>query len=210
MIEKTKITLSNKELELVRNTDWIFTKQKIIDTIYHLFGNIVNDMQELINGEQENFPEMIHNSEPKISKGENYLGLPYVMLDYPRCFEKEGIQAIRTFFWWGNFFSVTLQLSGKYKLNLLPALLRCYESLATKDYCICINEDQWQHHFKEDNYLPVKSFTEIEFAAILNREAFIKISKNISLNEWNSVPVFIGNVFAELTDLLKKGYAPNR
>ena len=54
----------------------------------------------------------IVQSTPKIAKGENYLQLPYVLLDYPRCFDKENIFAIRTMFWWGNFFSITLHLSG--------------------------------------------------------------------------------------------------
>ena len=52
---------------------------------------------------------------PKISKGENYRGLPYVMLDYPRLFGREEVLAIRTFFWWGHGFSVTLHLKGGYR-----------------------------------------------------------------------------------------------
>ena len=67
-------------------------------------------------------PEVIKTSTPKISKGENYKDLPYVMLDYPRCFQKEKTIAIRTFFWWGNFFSINLQLSGEYKEQALPSL----------------------------------------------------------------------------------------
>jgi len=35
---------------------------------------------------------------PKISKGENYEGLPWVILDFPRYFDKENVFAIRCFF----------------------------------------------------------------------------------------------------------------
>lgn len=203
MIEKTKITLSFKEQELVNNTDWFFTKQAIIEKVYQLFGNALSEMQELVYNSKEQLPEAAVTSEPKISKGENYQGLPYVMLDYPRSFAKEGILAVRTFFWWGNFFSVTLQLSGKYKTNSLPALIKAYPLLSKKDYWICISTDLWQHHFGEDNYLPVKDFTQNEFSAMLSREPFVKIAKKVPVNEWPCIPEFIGDVFAELTELLK-------
>ena len=37
------------------------------------------------------------------------------MLDYPALFKKDEIFALRTMFWWGNFMSITLLLSGGYK-----------------------------------------------------------------------------------------------
>ena len=57
----------------------------------------------------------------KISKGEN-MGLPWVMLDYPRLFGQEDVLAIRTMFWWGHCFSVTLHLKGRYYGAYLPLL----------------------------------------------------------------------------------------
>ena len=50
MIEKTKIALSSKELELVCNKEWILTKQIIIEKVYQLFGALASSMeQEVIN-----------------------------------------------------------------------------------------------------------------------------------------------------------------
>ena len=68
------------------------------------------------------------NSSPKISKGENYKGLPWLVLDYPRYFNKEDIFAIRTLFWWGNFFSITLHISGKYKMRYEKKIIDSFES----------------------------------------------------------------------------------
>ena len=52
----------------------------------------------------------------------------------PAVFSKENIFAIRTMFWWGNFFSISLHVSGKYfkteidfsKLSALPERKRIF------------------------------------------------------------------------------------
>src|SRR5260221_13450433 len=129
MKQETKITLSPKERELVCNTDWILTKHAIIDKVYQLFGEQATFMQYYIEKEKAQLQKEISIIAPKISKGENYGKLPYVMLDYPRYFDKENTLAIRTMFWWGNFFSIHLQLSGKFKQNALADLQNNFEEL---------------------------------------------------------------------------------
>ena len=129
MNAETKITLSAKELELVCNTDWILTKHAIIHKVYDLFGEQSALMQQWIMNEEKHLPDEVNKYQPKITKGEKLSRLlPYVILDYPRCFEKERMLAIRTMFWWGNFFSVTLQLAGNYKETALPSLLNNFEN----------------------------------------------------------------------------------
>ena len=115
MMEKTKIALSAKELELVCNKEWILTKHAIVQKVITLFGRALEDMQQQVEQRIHGLPAAVNGQSPKISKGENFQSLPYVMLDYPRYFHKENTLAIRTFFWWGNFFSVTLHLSGEHK-----------------------------------------------------------------------------------------------
>ena len=89
---------------------------------------------------------------PKISKGENYLGLPYIILDYPRYSDSKDLFFIRQMFWWGHFFSSTLQVKGKYKKALLKEIHKDKMSNATNAYFIGIHEDPWKHHFEKDNY----------------------------------------------------------
>src|SRR5688500_20050079 len=113
-MDLAKIQLSQEELVLVQNADWLLTKNRIIGKVYEMFGMLVADVQMMPEKNSVLLPEIFAAS-PKISKGENYMGLPYVMLDYPRCFGKSDTFAIRTMFWWGNFFSVTLHLKGRYK-----------------------------------------------------------------------------------------------
>ena len=203
MNSATKITLSAKELELVSNTDWILTKHEIIAKVYSLLGDMAAEMQQLVQQQKELLPEEVLLSSPKIAKGENYKLLPYVMLDYPRCFEKEKTLAIRTMFWWGNFFSMHLQLSGSCKELFIEKIKNSFLWLQQNDYWICISDDPWHHHFETDNYKLIKKCSADEFSSILNRESFIKIGKKISLTQWNDIPAFIRQSFKEMIELVK-------
>lgn len=199
----TKIALSDKELELVCNTEWILTKHAVIKKVYDLFGEILPLLEKKLQEKVDHLPAEVFINSPKISKGENYKLLPYVMLDYPRYFTKEDTIAIRTFFWWGNFFSVNLQLGGHFKTIMTATLQQNFEWLQQNNYSICMNDNVWEHHFDADNFVPIKTINEKVFEDIILVKPFVKISKNISLQQWSDVPVFVEKVFAELAGLIK-------
>src|SRR3989337_3789488 len=128
-MDTAKIRLSPEEAALVIRADWILTKNSIIQKTKQLLASLQTEQQHLLLSSSSLFPEEIINSSPKISKGENYKGLPYLVLDYPRYFNKEDAFAIRILFWWGNFFSGTLHLSGIYKKKYEEKIIRSFESL---------------------------------------------------------------------------------
>ena len=184
MNDISKLTLSDEELQLVSNSGWILTKQVIIEKVYRLFGNLSDTARLLI----ENEPALslpVIQSTPKISKGENYRGLPYVLLDYPRCFDAENIFAIRTMFWWGHFFSVTLHLKGQYKQQYQQNLLTNLPLLASRQFYLCVSGDEWRHEFEEDNYMPLTQMNSTTVEEILLANDFCKLSAKISLPQWN-------------------------
>ena len=204
MSEETKITLSPKELELVCNTEWILTKHTIIEKVYAMFGNFVTPMREAMT--LANIPAEVFNSNPKISRGENYRQLPYVILDYPRLFGKADTLAIRTMFWWGNFFSITLQLEGIYKNRAVPLLLEKFDQLKKRGYWVCIHPDPWQHHFEEDNYIQFAALTKGEFTNLLDRGSFLKLAIQCPLSRWTEVPEFIEQCFEEMIEVIGINY----
>lgn len=198
-INNTNVELSKNEMELVSSAEFILTKNRIIEKVYSLFGLLSETYKNILNDCKESLPAEIFQSSPKIYKGENYLGLPYVMMDYPRIFLKEDVFAIRSFFWWGNYFSITLQLSGKY---LEAFKNNIYENLKKEmdaEYFVCINDDVWQHHFETVNY---KLLKEVDVEEILQKP-FLKIAKKISLQEWNDAEVFFKKSYESLVSLLK-------
>jgi hypothetical protein len=195
----TNVELSKNELELVVNSEFILTKNRIIEKVYYMFGLLSEVFKATLNEYAEALPHEVFLSSPKIYRGENYLYLPYVMMDYPRIFLKEDIFAIRSFFWWGNYFSITLQLSGRFLEAFNNNIEMNLKTKTVENYFVCINDSPWQHHFEETNYTPLKEISSIE--KILNNK-FLKIAVKLPLNEWNNATAFFKENYTTLIQLL--------
>lgn len=113
-MQGSKLMFSDAELQMAGNSSVILTKNAIISKVYDLFGGLGRTLFTLAQPAAAAEPE-IFGRLPKISRGENYAGMPWVMLDYPRCFnDKNGHFAFRVFFWWGHYFLVQWHVSGAY------------------------------------------------------------------------------------------------
>ncbi len=196
MNNEAKIQLSPAEMELVRNAEWLLTKNTIIDKVYTLFGDISEEVRQKINGNRGRLPEEVVRHSPKISRGENYNGLPWVMLDYPRLFTRDEVFAIRVFFWWGNFFSVTLHLKGKYLQQNRERILEQLPLLEKNGFHICISDDEWRHEFTIDNYAPVQEVGATVLKQILSSGSFCRLSVQIPLEQWGQVKKVANELYA--------------
>ncbi|MFT4153742.1 hypothetical protein [Parafilimonas sp.] len=194
----TNVELSKNELELVVNSEFILTKNSIIKKVYDLFGALSESYKTTLAENKTWLPREIVDTSPKIYKGENYLQLPYVMMDYPRIFFKGDVFAIRSFFWWGNYFSVTLQLAGKYFEHFKNTIHHNLKQQFNSDLFAGVNDDMWQHHFETSNYKPLN---EADIDELLEKP-FIKIADKLSLNEWNKAPGFFEGAYGRLLALL--------
>jgi hypothetical protein len=197
-----KIQLSTFETELLNNKEWILTKNNIVKKAQQLLALVQDNMVDYAESNREKFPAEVLAVPAKISKGENYLGLPWLMLDYPRYFDKQNIFAIRTMFWWGNFFSITIHLSGKYQQKFSKSIARHFQELARNEYYSSIHEDQWHHHFAEDNYKAISNFSSELFAKHLQSYPFIKLAKKFSLSIWDKAPQILSEEFVRITNWL--------
>jgi hypothetical protein len=179
----TKILLSEEELSLVQNTHWLLTKNNIIEKAKSMFGSLATTLQNEVEQQKDKLPEATLLFSPKIFKGEYYQGLPYVMLDYPRIFTRDHVFAMRTMFWWGNFFSVTLQLKGSYQQLFAPVLMDKTAKLARRGFYICVSTDEWRHVFEPGNYERIQpTCTNLDMAM---EGAFVKIAVQVPISQWN-------------------------
>ena len=179
----TKVQFSQPEIDLMYNAEVILTKNKVVEKMKLMLEDLQTEMMEYA-GETKlalSQHDFFQNN-PKISKGENYLGLPYLILDYPRKFDQENILTVRTMFWWGNFFSITLHLAGSFKNKLEQKIANKYYLLADSDYYIGINEDPWVHHFEESNYALVSQMSSEKFSRFCTKAAHLKIATKMPLN----------------------------
>lgn len=195
-----KVMLSQKERELVTDAGWILTKNQVIGKVYTLFGNLSENYRQqwaahpALAGADPGFYS------PKISKGEQYRGLPWVILDHPRYFTGTDSFAIRSFFWWGHFCSITLQLAGSYQHRYGPAIKQYFQEnpAAQTGWCIGVGADPWEHHFEADNYGLLADSLEKDWNAL----PFLKLAKKIPLHEWDGITDFFEGNFHAILQML--------
>jgi hypothetical protein len=184
-MEVSKIQLSQAETELMLNAEIILTKNRVLGKMKLLLEEVM-EKQLLFTNEYLKAHEAFFIS-PKISRGENYLGLPWLILDYPRKSSENNLFFIRSMFWWGKFFSSTLHLSGEFKEDFSGRIRNSLTSLS--DHFIGINEDPWVHHFKEDNYKSIRSISANEFDLMENNMEHLKIGISFPLEQWEDASV---------------------
>ena len=198
MDNSTKVMLSAGELAMANDKDFILTKQAVISKAAALFNEqipvISLNFREVVSTEGT-----LISAVPKISKGENYNGFPYVIMDYPATFSKENIFALRTMFWWGNFISITLHLKGTYKKKYAAKILANLKN--ENDFYISVGEDEWQHHFGDENFKKISSMTKDLKILIESRNVF-KIALKYELHNWNMMQSVLPEGYKKIVNLI--------
>ncbi len=192
----TKILFSESEAAAISDASFFLTKKNITEKVYQLFADEVNRIKKMLEDDDLGLPEELRLSVPKISRGENYKGLPYIISDYPAVFSKDDSFALRILFWWGNSFSVHLYLSGKYKLAYESYILTNIKNV--ENIFICINADPWKHEFEKVNYIPVAFLDKA-----IQELPFIKLGIESKLSDLENIPENISTACKKLLTLLK-------
>jgi hypothetical protein len=201
MVE-AKIQLSATERDWINDVSIILTKNAILQKVNILLSNLHQEYEKIILP-ASHLPAEVVASSAKISKGENYKGLPWLVLDYPRIFRPANIFAIRTMFWWGNFLSVTLHLSGIYKHRFSSKILGAHDRLKQEGFYCGIHDDQWVHHFGDDNYISLQEIDGTRFADINEKSSFIKLANKIQLDQWDDAGYLLKKYFETIVGVLK-------
>jgi hypothetical protein len=201
-MQDSKFNFSNSEIRLMSNQDFFKQKTNVTQKLIGLFHEL-NDNIELIKEENEShLPLNAKTISGKISKGENYLGLPYIVLDNPRIFARQNIFAFRTMFWWGNYFIFTFHLSGKYLEDYKKNILKNFEKLKRKGFLVCIHNEEWVHHLEKDNFKSIDSFDKKALKSLIEKNAFLKLGKKTDLKKYQHVPDFGTETLKEYISLI--------
>lgn len=172
-MQNAKLGLSAEERRLVLDPGVILTKNRIIDKVYALFGAMADELRALP------WPEGTELASPKIARGENYRGLPFVMLDFPRLFSSQHVMAVRTHFWWGNYISVVMHLKGMYQQRYGEQVAGV--GLRLKDSWVACTDDEWEHAMVEPFWKPVNSMAADAFQEHIGQHPFLKIGRKFPL-----------------------------
>ncbi|MFC2094619.1 hypothetical protein ACFLSH_03220 [Bacteroidota bacterium] len=190
--------LTEKELLILQDTDFLLTKATVLEKITELLGHTREELKRCVENSNFSFPDGTGLLDGKISKGENYKYLPYMVLDYPTLFSKNSIFAYRTMFWWGNFFSATLHLEGIALDDYRNSIILNLDKLLNKNVFIGVGNTPWQYHYEEDNY----SLINEAHRDFVTNCKFLKLSKKIELKKWNDVSEFSTKFFKLMLSIL--------
>jgi len=193
---------TEKELRYLQDTDFLLTKQTVTQTLQSSFEEVKEMLEPLAQGLKEHFPPETDITLGKISKGEQYRGLPYMVLDFPRYLTRASLFSFRTLFWWGHAFSCHLLLGGDFWEKNRENVLKKAVSGQLGSAYICIAETPWEHHFGEDNYRKVESFTPEEWEHLIQGHAFFKAAQKLPIEEYQQLPQFTSEHFQSFVKLL--------
>lgn len=203
-MDKPKVKFEIEEIALLTQPDFFLRKKRLEVKINDLLNHCIPFIRNELEKNSSHLPQKIVDSQPKISRGENYLSFPWQILDFPRDFGKEDVFAVRTLCWFGNGVSMSLHLSGEYATKYVDEIASHLPMLAEQNFYICIHNDPFKHHFEEDNIIKCSDFLHAKSSIhwLLENNKFIKIVKLFPFDEMDSLPENIGNSTAILFKIL--------
>lgn len=187
--------LSRTELKSIHNSGFFYTKASAVKKIDALLAQARDEIRSVIQKQKLFFPAEVDTATGKIFRGENYLGLPYLNLDYPKYFSGDSVLTCRALFWWGKFFSFTLHLQGKALDERRTLLIMNQKKIRKKRLYICVNKTPWQYYYKRDNYILLDRLSDDELTQHFIEKEFVKLSAKIKLKDYRKLPGFAAETF---------------
>ena len=201
MAQNTKIIPTNAELNIASDTNFFDVKRE-------LTAKIVLTLEQY--GEQL-LEEIIipvfqkagtQRAGLKVSKGENFKGYPYIVLDCPRLYSTDTEVICRTIFRWGHGWSLHFTVQGKTFTRVNHSLPDFSASL-NRDWLLYTGDNIWEQDVDSVFFVPMFSMSEAAFSQTIKRQVFCKIATQINLSDAVEWPPFPQQTYQVLFDLLK-------
>lgn len=192
---------SDDELRVINDTTFLQIKFSVSKKAIAVLADIEQALKEEIHSKAYQLPKTAFQKTGKISKGENYRGLPYFILDFPRLFTSQNTFAFRTMIRWGHEFSCTLHIAGDSLTLLNDDALRRISS--APGLFFCVGPTPWEYHYLDSNYLLAETLSVADIKKHISENQFIKISRYTSINEWNEFYPFSLSNFNSFLNLIK-------
>ncbi len=163
----------------------LFERKRIVNQkIFSHFENIRLSLKDTSLHKQFPFPAGVDVIGGKISQGENYLGCPWVMLDFPKMFNKDAMFAFRTMFWYGHYLSASFLCSGAHAVTFLPNLIRGMHLLPPQTY-FSLHPDPWFHAIEPSGSMLITSLSPTLITAHVNEHGYFKLSRKWTGTDFN-------------------------
>lgn len=190
-MQNSSFKLTNKEFELILETEYPLLKKNAIEKTQVYFQHIAEKLiaNTLITSK-------LNKQSYKISKGENYVNLPYLVLDLPKIEGNNFPILCRTMFWWGKYFSFNVFIrKDDFDTKTIFENIR---KLNDDGIYLLKNEQIWQQDLDNDDYIPLSKNPSIGPA----EHTYLKLSKKHALQDWeeldNAAETFYEKILASI------------
>lgn len=201
MPARSKLALSTPELTALRERRFFTLKHRVSQKLVIYLNSTRDQLALTLQQLDITLPPGTDTTYGKISRGENYQGFPYFILDYPRLFHNDGMFAFRTMIWWGHYCSFSLLLKGPEKQTAARRLIARQPPWPATDF-ICIHPNAWQHHFGSDNVRPLAGCTPAYLKQLMQRRDFLKVMRRWPLSRAEQLPQAAARTFAHFAGRL--------
>lgn len=197
--------LTAKELSFITDKEFLKTKNAIIERVVVLFAGLEKSLREHFHSGEITIPLSFIPKPGKISKGDKYKGLPYVVMDFPAVLTQVNIFAFRSLFWWGNYFSNQFILKGKYFEEYRSGLIKGWELMSKENVYIDLSSDPWNHDISMQSIITIRSLSNDKYIELINNRPFIKFIWCLPLKKSVDFSAFTYNNLQLIAKLLMSG-----
>ncbi len=163
------------ELELISNKSIIEQKQAAITNMVNRFHQLAATLTQELQKQNLWSENLFGGRHAKVTKGENFHGFPFVVLDTPQLGGGEIKVALRTLFWWGHHFScqfIIIKENVSIDNNYLHKLIEFNTQIYT-------GEDLWEQNLLSSFFKPIKGSA--------SAKNFLKLGMIIPLSDFEKL-----------------------
>lgn len=162
-------------------------KIRVLKNVSSTLAEVESGLKPVIHLQEKILPAGALTKTGKISRGENYKGLPYLVLDFPRYSSGNQLFIYRTMFWWGNYFLCLLVTQNcGFKLK----------SLDNADtFKMNVGPTPWNYDFSDSCWQPLNDKID---------HSFIAIGRKISFEDAENLGAISRTTFEDLMSFLTK------
>lgn len=171
-MRKSTINLTKHEIEMATDTFYPFMKQQIMDKMCNILDEV---------GQQVSSEVFANTPIYKVTKGENYKRLPYVVVDCPQLSGPHLPLACRTLFWWGYGFSFNLIIPQAKLAN------NAAYSLSQLEDWILIGDHLWENEIDEQYYKQGLSQEAPYWQAHIQNQTYLRIACMHNLYQYGRI-----------------------
>ncbi len=172
MDPKVTINASDEMRALLSDARIFHLKRAFAGEISRVWLSLCEQLQEEESFQRFHFPRGVDHKVPRIRKGENFHGLPWVLCDFPALFARGSVFALRNFFWWGKGFLFILHLSGASLDEFRELLEEKLQENLPDNYRISRMGSEWEYDperitLEKASALPANAIEEASFLKVM-------------------------------------------